>query len=81
MQVEGPANMYVENESVVESFTIPESIIKEIHLLIYYHDVCEVVAGGKFCIGWVPTGINPADLLTKVLEGLNIREIVSKVIN
>ena len=81
MRVEGTANMYVENELVVKSVTMNESRLKKKHLSICYHAVCAAVAGGKLWIVWVPTGRNIADLLTMVLEGPKIYDIVSNIIH
>ena len=64
--------MYLDYKSVVNSVIVPEYRLKKKHLYICYHDVHEAVAGGKFRIGCVPTGINISNLITKVLVGLNI---------
>ena len=81
MRVEGPANMYVDNALVVKSVTMSESRPKKKNLSIFYHDVREAVDGGKVLTGWVSTGINIAGLLTKILEGPNIRDIFSKILH
>ena len=80
MRVEGHATMYVENELVVNSVTMLESRPKKKHFSICYHAVCEAVDVSKVRIGWVPTGINLADFLTKVLDGPNICEVVGKIL-
>ena len=81
MRVEGLTNMYVYNGSVVKSSTMTEYILKKRHLSILYHAVRKAVADGKVRIGWVPTGRNISNLLTKVLEGPKIREIVNKILH
>ena len=81
MQVEGPATIYVYNKSVVKSVKIPEYRLKKKHLYIWYHAVSESVDGNKVQIIWVPTGRNLSNLLTKILEGPKIRDIVSNIIH
>ena len=81
IKVEGPANMYVDNQSVVKSITMPEYIVKNKQFSVCYHSVHEGLAGGKVQIGQVPTGGNVSDLLTKVLDGLKIREVVGNILN
>ena len=73
--------MYVDNELVFKSVTMHESSIKKKHLSICYHAVREAVASGKVQIGWVPTGRNLADWLTKVLDGPKIRDIDSNILH
>ena len=73
--------MYIYNDLVVNSVTIPESRLKKNHFSICYHSGREAVSGGKVRIGWVPNGSNIAELLTKVLEGPNIRDILIKIIH
>ena len=81
MRVEGPTNMYAENEPVTKSVAMPESILMKNHLSICYHVVSESVAVGKVQIGQVPTGRNLSDYLTKVLDGPKIREVVRKILH
>ena len=73
--------MYIYNELVLKDFTMPQSRLKKKNFSICYHAVCEAVAGGKVRIGWLPTGRNLAGLLTKILDGLKISEIISKILH
>ena len=73
MRVEGPANIYLDNELLAKSVTMPEFTSKTKHLSTFYHAVREAVAGGK---GW-----NLSDYLTKVLDGPKIREVVRKILH
>lgn len=66
--VEGPANVFVDNESVVKSASRPESTLKKKHNAICYHRVREACAAGQIRIAWEPTEWNLADPLTKVLS-------------
>ena len=42
-RVEGPANMYVENELMVKCVTMPESTLKKNHMSICYNGILEAV--------------------------------------
>ena len=44
LRVEGPANMYVENYLMVKSVTMPEYRLKNKHLFICFHAICEAAA-------------------------------------
>ena len=44
--VASPSTMVVDNESVVNSVSVPESRLKKKHLSICCHSVREAVAGG-----------------------------------
>jgi hypothetical protein len=48
----GPANVYGDNEAVVNSTTAPESTLKKKHNAIHYHRVHEAVAAGTICVAW-----------------------------
>mmetsp|Transcript_17179 Transcript_17179/g.37505 ORF Transcript_17179/g.37505 Transcript_17179/m.37505 type:complete len:85 (-) Transcript_17179:184-438(-) len=80
MNVEGPANFYVDNESVVKSVTMPDSRLKKKHLSICYHAVREAVAAGKIRVGWIASERNLSDILTKILPGEKLRELAGKIL-
>lgn len=69
----GPARIYCDNESVVNSSTIPESRLKKKHYSIAYHRIREAVAAGTILIYYEQTDSNLADLFTKSLTA-NKRE-------
>ena len=48
--VDGPANIYYDNEAVTNNTTIPESILKKKHHSIAYHRCREAVAAGTICV-------------------------------
>ena len=76
--LDGPANVFVDNESVVKSATRPESQLKKKHLSICYHAVRETIAAGIARIGWVKSECNLSDILTKLLPGPLLRSLVKK---
>lgn len=76
--IDGPANVFVDNESVVKSATRPEGQLKKKHLSICYHAVRECIASGMMRVGWVKSESNLADVLTKIMSGAKIRGIVGR---
>ena len=73
--VEGPVNMFIDNESVVKNSTIPESVLKKKNTSVAYHRIREAVAGKWIRVAHVKGIANLADMLTKsvpanILHGL-----------
>ena len=65
--IEGPTNVFCDNEAVFKNTTIPDSTLKKKHTTICYHRAREAVAA---CTMWVAkegTATNLADLFTKPL--------------
>jgi hypothetical protein len=73
--IDGPTNLYIDNESVVLNSTHPESTLKKKHNAIAYHRVREAVAAGTICITHESSETNLADLLTKSLSGTRLKEL------
>ena len=65
--IDGPANVYCDNEAVYKNTTIPESTLKKKHHSIAYHRCREAVAAGTIRVAHQGTTKNLADLFTKVL--------------
>lgn len=78
--IDGPANVYCDNDSVVNNSTKPESTLKKKHNAIAYHRVREAVAAGTIRIAWEPTDTNIADMLTKCLSGPALSAMCSRVL-
>ena len=67
--VEGHMHIRVDNMSVVNNTTEPESMLKKKSNAITYHFVRENVANGTCKIAFGPSKTNLADLLTKIHTG------------
>ena len=67
--VDGPANVFCDNQGVVKNVSIPESTLLKKHNAINYHVVEEAAAVGILRVGREDGQMNWADLLTKVLMG------------
>jgi hypothetical protein len=78
--IDGPANVFCDNKSVVTNSTIPDSTLKKKHNSIAYHRVREAVASGTLRIAKVLSKANNADLLTKPLPGPELRSMIGNIL-
>jgi len=60
-----PSFIYGDNQSVLYNTTLPESTLKKKSNSIAYHFVREGCAMQEWITGYVPSGDNPSDILTK----------------
>ena len=66
--IEGPTNIYFDNEAVCRNCSTPESTLKNKHHSIAYHRNSEAVAAGTCHITKEATETNLSDLFTKILN-------------
>ena len=78
--LEGPANVFCDNNSAVINATIPTSPLKKKHDAIAYHRVRESIAAGIMRVAKVKTDENLADSFTKSLPGPKLRYIMSRIL-
>ncbi len=78
--LEGPANVFGDNASVVTNATIPSSTLKKKHNSIAYHRVREAIATKMIRVGWVKTNKNLADILTKPLPRPRLHALCEKIL-
>ena len=71
--VEGPAEVFCDNMSVVNNSSIPTSALNKGHSAIYYHRVREDQAEGILRVGWIPGEFTLADFFTKTTIPGNTR--------
>ena len=67
--LEGPANVFYDNEAVYCNAAIVESKLRRKHNSICFHLVCKAVAAGKMVVLKINGNENLADLLTKSVPG------------
>ena len=67
--VDGPTDMFCNNEAVYKNSSTPESVLRKNHHGVAYHKCCEAVASGICCIAKEDTDTNLEDIFTKVLTG------------
>ena len=65
--IDGPTNMFCDNEAVCKNTTLPESTLKKKHHAIAYHRCREAVAAKTVRVAKEGTQTNLADLFTKLL--------------
>ena len=65
--LDGPTNVFCDNEAVTNNATILESTLKKKHNSIAYHRTREVVAAGMIRVTKEDGTTNLADVLTKLL--------------
>ena len=65
--IEGPTNVFCENELVYKNVSTPELVLKKNHRSIAYHQCCEADAASTIRIAKEPTATNFSDLFTKIL--------------
>ena len=66
--IDGPTNIFWDNQSVINNASVPELPLKKKHVAICYHRVREACASGLIRIAKEDTKTNLADLFTKTLE-------------
>jgi hypothetical protein len=78
--IEGPANVLVDNSSVVKSSTIPSSTLQKKHVSICYHFVREAVAAKCIRIAFVLSVENLADMFTKPLGATKLKAFCHRIL-
>jgi hypothetical protein len=78
--LDGPTNMFVDNQSVVLNATNPTSTLKKKHCAIAYHRVREAIACHIIRIAKVHGKKNLADMFTKPLPMSDLYHIIRKVL-
>jgi len=61
----GPSVLFGDNQSVVDSSTIPHSKLSKRHLMLSYHYVREAMASKAYVYAFINGKYNPADILSK----------------
>ena len=77
--LDGPANVFCDNEAVYCNAVFVESRLKQKHNSICFHLVREAVAAGKMVDFKVDGSKNLADLLTKSVPGHRRKYLRSKI--
>ena len=78
--IDGPTNVFCDNEAVCKNTTAPESCLKKKRNSIAYHYIREQVAAGTIRVAKEHTDTNIADLFTKLLPGPKMHQLVSRVL-
>ena len=78
--LEGPANVFCDNEAVYHNSSFVESQLKRKHNSICYHLVREAVAFGKMVLCKIDSKETLANLLTKSVPGYKRKYLRSKIL-
>jgi hypothetical protein len=68
IQIEGPTDIFCDNEAVVRNCSTPESVLKKKHHSIAYHRNREAVAAGTVRIAKEDSETNLSDVFTKLMS-------------
>jgi hypothetical protein len=78
--IDGPAQVYCDNQGVVKNTSIPESMLSKKHNAINYHAIREAAAAGVLQVHKEDTATNLSDLFTKVLHAERRRELLQSIL-
>ena len=76
--IEGPTNIFCDNEAVYKNTSLPESTLKKKHHAIAYHRCREAVAAETVRVAKEGTQTNLSDLFTKLLPQARREELLDK---
>jgi hypothetical protein len=80
VELDGPTQMFGDNNSVILNTTIPSSQLKKKHNAIAYHRVREAIAAGIIEFYHIPSVSNFADILTKPLSTIVFHRLVKPLL-
>ena len=78
--IDGAANVFGDNASVVKNVTRPESTLNKRHNAIAYHKCREACACGSARVAHEPGKANCSDGLTKILTGVPFNHFARSVL-
>jgi hypothetical protein len=78
--INSPANVLVDNYSVVKNSTIPHSTLQCKQNSVCYHCVRESVTAGILRIAYIPSAENLADMFNKILGATKLKEFSDKLL-
>jgi hypothetical protein len=78
--IDGPGDVYCDNQSVVDSSSKPERTLQKKHNAICFHKVRESVAAGMIQVAKIDGKENLADLSTKILPGIVRKKYLESIL-
>ena len=64
IHIDGPADVFFDNQSVTKNVTLTQSVMNKRHNIICYHRVCEAQSAEVIIVVWIQGDYNQADLRT-----------------
>jgi hypothetical protein len=77
--IDGPANLFSDNQSVFKNCSYPDSTLKNKYNAIAYHRTREAQASKTIRVAWETGETNLSDILTKLLPGPRLRELSRQI--
>jgi hypothetical protein len=81
VQLDGPANAFCDNQSVLLNSTLPLSTLKKKDNSVKYHKVGSCIPAGTICVTKEPGETNTSDLLTKFLAAHKKNQLLKQVLH
>jgi hypothetical protein len=78
--VNGPTSVFCNNESVVKNLMAPESMLKKHLNAITYHQEREAQAAGIIRVAWESRDTQIGNLLTKLMPGPRLKDLIGHVL-
>ena len=75
--IDGPTNVFCDNDAVVKNVSLPESTLSKKHKAINFHIVHESVASNMIQVGKEDALTNIADIFTKLVLFTWKRELLA----
>ena len=80
--IDGPADVFCDNRSVVTNVSIPSYVLKKKNIYICYHMFREAHTAGTIRAGWISGDYNKADICTKTTIPTKRRyELLNSIFN
>ena len=79
LPLDGPTDVYCDNQGVVKNTSIPESTLSKKHNAVNYHICRETVAADAMRVGKEDTETNCSDALTKLMPYSRKHKLLGKV--
>ena len=76
----GSTSVFCDNQSVVKNMTAPELVLKKWHNAIAYHHAREAQAARIIHVAWENVETQIVDLLTKLMPGPRLKELIGYVL-
>ena len=76
--IDGPMNMFCNNNAVVKNVSLPESTLSKKHNAVNFHIIRESVAAKMIRVGKEDTLTNIADVFTKLVPFSRKRELLAR---
>ena len=77
--IDGPCNIFCDNQAVTKSSMNPDATIKKKHISIAFHQAREAIAAGIALIFFETSKTNHADLFTKVMNSIDRHRLMSLI--